>query len=370
LKAAGNNGYRFTGWYKDDVPILGTQYTSDTYQFTVSETCKITANFEKASYLVRLSTYPTQGGTLTCDGKTPDEKGYFTAQKDEKLTLNITANPQYALKQLKENGVPVVIQDGKYVFTPTKDVDFSAEFEKKLATIDATAIPAAGGTIEYTKPFVKIGEMTTVGATENAEYVFKGWFENGAVVSTDKSYTFNVKDDTMLRAWFQKRNYTVTVTSGEHGVTSPSGALFVRSGADRKFVAAPNTNYYVARVIENGIDVNKSAYTGGEFSYTMSNITQNSSLDVLFDTAQQPIITLMPTDKKAVVGGTVTLETQASISDGGALSYQWKKGKNDIAGATQSTLTFKNIQSTDAASYQCVITNTLYGTQQQMETSP
>ncbi|MEG2189666.1 MAG: InlB B-repeat-containing protein, partial [Christensenella sp.] len=228
LKAAGNNGYRFTGWYKDDVPILGAQAISDVYQFTATENCKISARFVKCTYIISLAAQPAEGGTLICEGKTPDEKGCFTVDENEALTLSVTAAPQYALKQLKENDVPVMVQNGKYVFTATKDMNFVAKFEKVLATIDAAAIPAAGGTVEYAKPFVKIGEMTTVGAAENAEYVFAGWMENGAIVSTDKSYTFMVKGDTKLSALFKKKNYTVTVTSGEHGVTSPSGALFVR----------------------------------------------------------------------------------------------------------------------------------------------
>ncbi len=46
------------------------------------------------------------------------------------------------------------------------------------------------------------------------------------------------------------------------------------------------------------------------------------------------------------------------VVDGDSLNYQWRKNSVDIPGATNDTLYFTNIQLTDEANYECVITNT------------
>lgn len=83
-------------------------------------------------------------------------------------------------------------------------------------------------------------------------------------------------------------------------------------------------------------------------------------------TVAAPTILTQPTSGlTAVQGGTAAFSVTASGT--GALSYQWTKGGANlsnsagITGATSPDLSMTNLQSGDAGSYACVVTNTLNG---------
>jgi DNA/RNA endonuclease G (NUC1) len=71
-----------------------------------------------------------------------------------------------------------------------------------------------------------------------------------------------------------------------------------------------------------------------------------------------PTITLSPSSLTATVGDTVNFHVEASGT--APLSYQWRKQAQPIAGnasANSSTLVLPSITTTDAADYDCVVTN-------------
>ncbi len=68
-------------------------------------------------------------------------------------------------------------------------------------TITATTNPVGYGTVEGAGSYVQ-GETCTLTATAASGYVFANWTENGTVVSTDATYTFQVNYDRTLVANF------------------------------------------------------------------------------------------------------------------------------------------------------------------------
>ena len=68
-------------------------------------------------------------------------------------------------------------------------------------TITATANPVGYGTVEGAGSYVQ-GETCTLTATPASGYVFANWTENGTVVSTDDTYSFQVTYDRTLVANF------------------------------------------------------------------------------------------------------------------------------------------------------------------------
>lgn len=68
-----------------------------------------------------------------------------------------------------------------------------------------------------------------------------------------------------------------------------------------------------------------------------------------------PVILSQPAAQSVAAGSSVTLTVSASGS--GTLAYQWRKGGAAIAGATASSYTIASAASTDAASYDVVVTN-------------
>ncbi|MEQ1849951.1 MAG: immunoglobulin domain-containing protein [Chthoniobacteraceae bacterium] len=68
-----------------------------------------------------------------------------------------------------------------------------------------------------------------------------------------------------------------------------------------------------------------------------------------------PVITGNPQSLMCVVGQSLTLSVSASGA--APLSYQWQKGRSNIAGATGATYTISTVGMGDAGDYRCVVIN-------------
>jgi Immunoglobulin domain/Galactose oxidase, central domain len=89
------------------------------------------------------------------------------------------------------------------------------------------------------------------------------------------------------------------------------------------------------------------------------NAASTTSTDAVLTLNVPPSVTTQALGQTVAQGGTATFTILATGS--GTLSYQWTKGGTSLAGATSTTLSLTNVQAADAASYVCVITNTLNG---------
>ena len=76
-----------------------------------------------------------------------------------------------------------------------------------------------------------------------------------------------------------------------------------------------------------------------------------------------PTILVVPADVEELEGEEIRLSVSAN---GNALTYQWRFGENDIAGATNMTLILPNVRSTQSGDYSVVVRNALG----QLETGP
>ena len=68
----------------------------------------------------------------------------------------------------------------------------------------------------------------------------------------------------------------------------------------------------------------------------------------------------LPSGQTALTGDAVTLSVEASVSDGGTLSYQWYKDGSPI-GENSPELNLESVSPADSGSYQVEVTNTLDG---------
>jgi hypothetical protein len=68
-----------------------------------------------------------------------------------------------------------------------------------------------------------------------------------------------------------------------------------------------------------------------------------------------PTITTQPTSQSVAVGASVSFSVVATSSS--TMSYQWRKGGTSISGATSSSYTISSVASSDAGSYDVVVTN-------------
>lgn len=93
--------------------------------------------------------------------------------------------------------------DPVYTFAVTESRTLTAVFEPiPVYTITATIDPSGGGTITGAGQYQE-GDTVTLVATAGNGYNFKGWQEDGSMVSTGMTYTFTAAADRVLTAVFK-----------------------------------------------------------------------------------------------------------------------------------------------------------------------
>lgn len=76
---------------------------------------------------------------------------------------------------------------------------------------------------------------------------------------------------------------------------------------------------------------------------------------------EKPTITSEPQNVAVKEGEKIELSVAANVTDGGKLSYQWKKNGQAISGATSASYSIAKAATTDSGTYTVVVTNTLNG---------
>lgn len=109
-------------------------------------------------------------------------------------------------------------------------------------------------------------------------------------------------------------------------------------------------------------------HTGSESAtiqckWSQFNCNDKWSEEATLTVQHPPFITTLPLTQIKCVGSSVTF-TVAAISNGGSMSYQWKKGganlsdvAGKVSGSKTATLTISNLDAADATGYLCVISN-------------
>lgn len=179
-------GKKFSGWTIDGITGLDTTQTSLTFNMPAN-TVTATANYEDIEYTVTVN-----GGT-----------GAGTYKEGDSVTITATVpTGKRFVEWTSESGITFADKtSATTTFTmPAGDVTVTASYEDIEYTITVN-----GGAADKTK--AKYGESVTVIANEPAEgKEFVGWQDaSGKTVSTQKEYTFEVKDEMVLTAVYQDK---------------------------------------------------------------------------------------------------------------------------------------------------------------------
>lgn len=221
-------------------------------------------------------------------------------------------------------------------------------------TVNATEGGTASGGGTYSD-----GINVTVSTTASEGYDFKGWSENGTIVSTNASYTFEAKSDRTLTATFEKKQtpapvtHTVSVSAdpAEGGTVTGSGTY--QDNASVTVTATASTGYTFKNWTENGSEVSSNA------SYTF-NIAADRTLVAAFEKDPDepdpptPVTTYtVNINASPAAGGTVsgggTYQSGASatvraVANSGYTFKGWTKGDTQIS--TDASYTFSVTEDT------------------------
>ena len=170
----------------------------------------------------------------------------------------------------------MVSNNASYTFTVNAAGAYVANFEALTYNITATANPAEGGAVEGANTYTH-GSSCTLTAKANNGYDFINWTKNGAVVSTNESYTFTVTESGEYVANFELQTFEVTVAAdpAEGGEVTLEGDNHY--GATVTVSVVPAENY----VFLNWTKDNEEVSTETSYSFTL---TENCNLVAhLFD---------------------------------------------------------------------------------------
>ena len=201
--ATANTDYNFQNWTENGNVISNIA----SYTFTVNSNRNLVANFSHVeqpnTYTVSVSANPAEGGTVTGGG---------TYEEGTSCTVIATSNSNYVFENWTENGSIVSTNVG-YTFTVNGNRNLVANFSQvwlPTFNISVSADPAEGGIVWGGGNYVE-GLPCTVNAAPNSGFGFVNWTENGNVVSTEASYTFDVTANRVLIANFEAQKFNITI---------------------------------------------------------------------------------------------------------------------------------------------------------------
>ena len=205
--------------------------------------------------------------------------------------------------------------------------------------ITVSANPTNGGTVTGGGTYQQ-GQSCTVTATANSGFTFTNWTENGNVVSTQASYTFNVTGNRTLVANFQAQPQTFTISvsaNPSNGGTVTGGGTY-QQGQQCTVTATPATGFTFLRWTENGTQVSTNA------SYTFT-VTGNRTLVAQFQAVPQNYnisVSANPSNGGTVSGGGTYQQGQSctvhATANTGYTFTNWTENGNVVS--TNANYTF------------------------------
>ena len=198
LIATPYEAYNFLYWMDANEGEIVTEETEMT--FTVTEEMEYEAYFELKTYEITVAANLIAGGTV---------EGAGTYTHGSVCTLTATPDEIYSFVNWTQNGVEVST-DAEYTLTVTAGGDYVANFELKTYDVVVTLNPEGAGFVLGAGNYVH-GATCTLTAQADAEHAFVNWTENGEVVSTNGSYSFEVTENHEVVANFLEYHWDVNI---------------------------------------------------------------------------------------------------------------------------------------------------------------
>ena len=170
------------------------------------------------------------------------------------------------------------------------------------------------------------GATCTLTATPVSGYQFQSWKKNGAVVSTNPTYTFTVTENATYTAYFGEmpiNYYTITTVVNPSGAGTVTGGGTYQEGSSVTIEAIPNTGYTFAHW-QNGSTLNPFTTTvTQDFTYTAYFEQENYTVSVYASPANGGTVS---------GGGTYHYGQTATLTATPASGYEfagWSDGNHD-----------------------------------------
>jgi uncharacterized repeat protein (TIGR02543 family) len=251
LTATPTTGYDFVKWTKDGIQVS----TNTSYSFTVTEAATYVAHFQLQNFTISASSNPDSGGTFNGDG---------TYNYGQTCTLTAVPATGYDFIKWTKNGTQVSTNTN-YSFTVTEAASFVAHFQLQSFTINASANPNNGGSVNGSGTY-NYGQTCTLTATPAIGYEFISWTKNGTQVSTNTSYSFTVTEAANFVAHFQLQSFAINTSADPYNGGTINGGGTYNYGQTCTLTATPSTGFDFVNWTKNGSQVS----TNSSYSFTVT----------------------------------------------------------------------------------------------------
>lgn len=221
------------------------------------------------------------GGTVKLGGQTVADGDSAAFLAGDTLTFTVEPDSGYQIASVQAGGDVLSGENGSYTYTVKGDCTIAVTFQKLTYTVTAK-VSGTGGNVSVSPDEVEHGGSVTVTVTPEEGYTVDSVQTADGTLLTpnaDGTYTLdNVTEDQTITVTFQKQTYTVTVTAGTGGTASVSSKE-VGHGDSVTVTIAPNDNYEIKSVQDNGTDVTGQVKNN---TYTLANVTADHDIAVTF----------------------------------------------------------------------------------------
>ena len=200
-------------------------------------------------------------------------------------TVIARPNDGYEFVGWKDAGENTVSTDQVYTFTPSGDTTLTAEFRETQGggnqqSCTVTVENQEGGTVEGAGSYTE-GDNVTLTAVPDVGYTFIKWQIDGVDAGTDTTLTIpSISGDKNIKAVFEKKTYTVTVTEPEGGTVQGAGSY--KYGDNVTLTAEPNDGYEFVKWQINGVDA------GTNTTLNINSINGNKTITAIFNEVVTP----------------------------------------------------------------------------------
>ena len=221
------------------------------------------------------------GGTVQFDGQTVADGDSAAFRAGDTLTFTVEPDSGYQIASVQAGSEALRGENGSYTYTVNSSCTIAVTFQKLTYTVTAK-VSGTGGKVSVSPEKVEHGGSVTVTVTPEEGYTVDSVQTADGTLLTpnaDGTYTLdNVTEDQTITVTFQKQTYTVTVTAGTGGTASVSSKE-VGHGDSVTVTIAPNDNYEIKSVQDNGTDVTGQVKNN---TYTLANVTADHDIAVTF----------------------------------------------------------------------------------------
>ncbi len=228
VSAVANQYWQFESWTENGNVVSD----EPSYSFIAINDRDLVANFRHLTYSVNTTADPPEGGNTSGDG---------VYNAGSQVTVTASPNAGWKFLSWKENN-RIVSTSPAYRFTIENNRNLTAKFKEETYAVNATPVPQNGGTITGTGNY-NYGDEVTLSAIPNSGWYFVNWQENGDIVSTERTISFNVDSDRNFLANFSDQVLSVECSAQPSDGGTVSGCGFFHLNQTAVLIAVPNPGW-------------------------------------------------------------------------------------------------------------------------------